>query len=74
MQLDILTFAARTLVDGGRLCMWMPSANESVPVAVEGHDTARVEPVELAIPSHPALELVSVCVQDFNKCMTIVLE
>ncbi|KAI9700209.1 MAG: hypothetical protein M1820_006877 [Bogoriella megaspora] len=50
---DILDFAALMLVDGGRLCMWMPSANESN--------------AELAIPTHPALTIVNVCVQPFNK-------
>ena len=51
---DILGFAANTLVEDGRLGMWMPTANE--------------EEVELVIPEHEALELVSVCVQPFNKC------
>jgi len=34
--------------------MWMPTANE--------------EEVEMVIPEHEALELVSVCIQPFNKC------
>jgi tRNA (guanine10-N2)-methyltransferase len=50
---DILDFAANMLVEGGRLCMWMPSANE--------------DDVELAIPHHPALTIISICVQPFNK-------
>lgn len=50
---DILHFAACMLVDDGRLCMWMPTAND--------------EEVELAIPKHDCLELVSVSVQQFNK-------
>ncbi|EEP80527.1 conserved hypothetical protein [Uncinocarpus reesii 1704] len=50
---DILDFAARTLVPDGRLSFWMPTAND--------------EDVELAIPANPYLELVSVCVQPFNK-------
>lgn len=50
---DILGFAVATLVPGGRLSMWMPTAND--------------EDVELIIPSHPCLELSSVCVQAFNK-------
>ncbi|KAF2263979.1 tRNA guanosine-2'-O-methyltransferase [Lojkania enalia] len=50
---DILAFAASTLVDGGRLSMWMPTAND--------------EDIELVIPTHPCLEIVSVCVQPFNK-------
>lgn len=51
---DILDFAASSLVDGGRISMWMPTAND--------------EQVELGVPMHPCLELVSVCVQAFNKC------
>jgi tRNA (guanine10-N2)-methyltransferase len=50
---DILAFAVATLVDDGRLSMWMPTAND--------------EDIELIIPSHPCLELESVCVQAFNK-------
>jgi tRNA (guanine10-N2)-methyltransferase len=50
---DILVFAANTLVDNGRLSMWMPTAND--------------EDIELIIPTNPFLELVSVCVQPFNK-------
>lgn len=53
MQSDILTFASNILVDDGRLCMWMPTAND--------------EDVALAIPTHPAMQLVAVCVQEFNK-------
>lgn len=51
---DILDFAFAMLVDNGRLCMWMPTAND--------------EEVTLAIPSHPGLELAFVSVQDFSKC------
>ncbi|KAH0603789.1 uncharacterized protein H6S33_007448 [Morchella sextelata] len=51
---DILAFSAARLVDGGRLCFWMPTANEDF---VEGID----------IPTHPQMELVCVCVQVFNK-------
>ncbi|KAJ9668584.1 hypothetical protein H2201_001226 [Coniosporium apollinis] len=50
---DILEFASVMLVDGARLSMWMPTAND--------------EDIELAIPTHPYLEIVSVCVQAFNK-------
>ncbi|KAL2043594.1 hypothetical protein N7G274_003901 [Stereocaulon virgatum] len=50
---DLLEFAAEMLVDGGRLSLWMPTAND--------------EDVELGIPAHPCLELISVCVQTFNK-------
>jgi len=50
---DILDFAVATLVDNARLSMWMPTAND--------------EDVELVIPTHPCLEIISVCVQPFNK-------
>ncbi|KAF9740960.1 hypothetical protein PMIN02_011135 [Paraphaeosphaeria minitans] len=53
IQDDILAFAVSTLVENGRLSMWMPTAND--------------EDVELTIPTHPCLEIVSVCVQAFNK-------
>lgn len=52
---DLMEFAATMLVDNGRLSFWMPTAND--------------EELLLEIPSHPYLELVSVCVQTFNKCM-----
>jgi len=51
---DLLVFAAETLVDGGRLAFWMPTAND--------------EALELPVPSHPCLETVEVCTQVFNKC------
>jgi len=51
---DVLDFAALTLVDGGRLTMWMPTAND--------------EDLELDIPRHARLQLVAVSVQSFNKC------
>ncbi|RJE19207.1 RNA Methylase [Aspergillus sclerotialis] len=51
---DILNFAARTLVTNGRLSMWMPTAND--------------EEVELAIPKHPNLEIVSSSIQPFSHC------
>lgn len=53
IQDDILAFAVVTLVENGRLSMWMPTAND--------------EDVEMIIPTHPCLEIVSVCVQPFNK-------
>ncbi|KAG5294892.1 RNA methylase [Histoplasma ohiense] len=49
---DILDFAVRTLVQDGRISLWMPTANE--------------DDVELEIPSNPHLELLSVCVQPFG--------
>lgn len=51
---DVLEFAGSMLVEDGRLGLWMPTAND--------------EEVELEIPAHAALEVVSVCVQPFNKC------
>jgi len=54
MQQDILCFAARTLVEGGRIAMWMPTADD--------------QDIELMIPTHPSLEIVSVSVQQFNGC------
>ena len=56
---DLLEFAAQHLVDDGRLSLWMPTAND--------------EDVELGIPAHPHLELISICVQTFNKCTPQVL-
>ncbi|KUI61734.1 tRNA (guanine(10)-N2)-methyltransferase [Cytospora mali] len=50
---DILQFAAETLVDGGRLSFWMPTAND--------------EDQEIETPTHPCLEIVNVCVQPFNR-------
>lgn len=52
---DILQFAAQTLVDDGRLSFWMPTAND--------------QDQEMSVPTHPYLEIVSVCTQVFNKCM-----
>lgn len=54
---DILEFAARTLVDGGRIAFWMPSANE---------DEFGQE-VPTVIPRHSHLELKHECIQRFNK-------
>ena len=54
MLSDVLEFSCLMLVDNGRLSMWMPTAND--------------EDVELLVPTHPSLELMSVCVQPFNKC------
>ncbi|KAK6227598.1 hypothetical protein QIS74_01153 [Colletotrichum tabaci] len=50
---DILQFASDTLVDGGRLSFWMPTAND--------------EDQEIPTPQHPRLEIVVTCVQPFNK-------
>ncbi|KIV88945.1 hypothetical protein PV10_08571 [Exophiala mesophila] len=54
---DILDFAARTLVDGGRIAFWMPSANEN----------ELGEEEITAIPTHPLLDLKHECIQRFNK-------
>ncbi|KIW38137.1 uncharacterized protein PV06_10097 [Exophiala oligosperma] len=54
---DILDFAARTLVDRGRLAFWMPSANENE----SGEEESTL------IPTHPQLELKHECIQRFNK-------
>ncbi|KAK1625394.1 S-adenosyl-L-methionine-dependent methyltransferase [Colletotrichum phormii] len=50
---DILEFASETLVDGGRLSFWMPTAND--------------EDQEIPTPQHPRLDIVATCVQPFNK-------
>ncbi|KAI0803928.1 S-adenosyl-L-methionine-dependent methyltransferase [Xylaria sp. FL0064] len=50
---DILNFATDMLVDNGRLSFWMPTAND--------------EDQEIAVPTHPCLEVVVVCTQVFNK-------
>lgn len=55
---DILHFASQTLVDDGRLSFWMPTAND--------------ENQEIATPSHPCLEVVSICSQVFNKCKALI--
>lgn len=54
MLSDVLDFSYLMLSVNGRLSMWVPTAND--------------EDVELLVPTHPGLELVSVCVQPFNKC------
>jgi len=54
---DILDFAARTLVDGGRIAFWMPSANEN----------EFGEEIPTVIPQHSLLELKHECIQRFNK-------
>ncbi|KAL6239037.1 hypothetical protein BDW75DRAFT_227416 [Aspergillus navahoensis] len=53
MMNDILTFAARTLVTGGRLCMWMPTSGE--------------QEAELSVPMQENLEVLSISVQPFNN-------
>ena len=50
---DVLEFGYSTLVDHGRLSLWMPTADEDA--------------TELDLPTHPGFELVSVCVQQFTK-------
>lgn len=51
---DILQFATDMLVDNGRISFWMPTANDNDQ--------------EIAVPTHPSLVIVSMCVQPFNKC------
>lgn len=76
---DILDFSSNVLVDAGRLCMWMPVAGSVEEEAAERGEadlgaSARFrdgEEGEYAIPSHPALRLVSHCRQDFNKCKSV---
>lgn len=51
---DLLQFAAERLRPQGRLCFWMPVANEDFQ---EHH-----------IPLHQDLKLLSCNIQDFNKC------
>jgi tRNA G10 N-methylase Trm11 len=51
---DILDFATLSLVDGGRLSFWMPTAND--------------QDQEIKVPTHPCLRITSVCTQAFNKC------
>ncbi|KAK5092300.1 hypothetical protein LTR70_005606 [Exophiala xenobiotica] len=50
---DIMDFAARTLVDGGRLAFWMPCANDADE--------------EFPVPKHDMLGLKHSCIQVFNK-------
>ncbi|KAJ2902677.1 TRM11 catalytic subunit [Zalerion maritima] len=50
---DILQFSFATLVDSGRLSFWMPTAND--------------DDLEIPVPSHPGMHVVSVCTQPFNK-------
>jgi len=54
MMDDILDFGYTHMVDKGRLSMWMPVAND--------------EDMEIPIPSHPAMQLVAMSVQQFNRC------
>lgn len=74
---DILDFAAERVVEGGRVCMWMPVAGMAQCATPGGVETDGVEELEeegageeehdYAIPQHPALRLMSICQQDFNK-------
>lgn len=50
---DIMEFAARSLVNGGRLAFWMPCANDADE--------------EFPMPRHSMLELKHSCIQVFNK-------
>lgn len=80
MLSDILSFAAATLVDDGRLCIWIPAENELEEAAALENGAAAGDakvaisettlPVkrEVGIPKHPALALVSVSTQAFSRC------
>ena len=70
---DILDFSAIRLVDGGRLCMWMPVAGakedpDATPDELEQQAKEEPEAEEYAVPQHPALALVAESHQHFNKC------
>lgn len=54
---DILEFATETLVENGRLSFWMPTSNDADQ--------------EIKIPEHSSLEIVSVCTQEFNRCLSL---
>jgi tRNA (guanine10-N2)-methyltransferase len=56
---DILVFATDMLVDDGRISFWMPTAND--------------EEQDIPVPTHPSLELTSLCVQPFYKCRSYML-
>ena len=56
MMADVLDFSARTLVDGGRVAFWMPTAND-----IDG------EARSIVAPTHRSLELQHECIQTFNK-------
>jgi tRNA (guanine10-N2)-methyltransferase len=73
---DILDFSATRLVDGGRLCMWMPVAGakedpDATPDELEQQAQEESEAEEYAIPQHPALALVAESKQHFNKCESL---
>ena len=53
MLSDIMDFAARSLVNGGRLAFWMPCANDADE--------------DFPVPWHGMLELRHSCIQVFNK-------
>ncbi|KAF3165307.1 hypothetical protein TWF225_001255 [Orbilia oligospora] len=50
---DIMNFASTHLVPNGRLCIWLPTADEDFN--------------EFSVPAHRNLKLESICVQNFNK-------
>ncbi|KAJ6171063.1 S-adenosyl-L-methionine-dependent methyltransferase [Penicillium chermesinum] len=58
MQRDVLGFAARSLVTNGRLAMWMPTA---------------MDEMDLPLPVHPNLELISVSTQSFHNWARMLL-
>ena len=78
---DILSFAAMSLVENGRLSFWMPVANDADDIQDHLEGSAAGSPdinqeegkkigeekVLLDIPQHRELELVAVCVQPFSN-------
>ena len=68
---DVLDFAAGTLVDGGRLVMWMPTVNDEIGGDGGGPGLDGIGGGggggQLGIPTHAALVVRCACVQAFNK-------
>jgi len=74
MLADILTFAADTLVENGRVCIWIPGENKLDEQPKSKSHTKQEScddevKIDMGIPSHPCLQLISVSTQSFVKCM-----
>ena len=74
---DLLEFAARHMVEFGRLVYWLPLANDTLDeLSALSLETA----IHKAIPQHPQLQLVSFSRQTFGKwqrllvCQQLVLQ
>ncbi|PNS20960.1 hypothetical protein CAC42_5026 [Sphaceloma murrayae] len=65
MLADILAFAADSLVDDGRLCMWIPV--EGVAEGGDGEGADQQQARDQAVPTHPALRIKSISTQDFAR-------